>query len=167
MSPIVETLLKASGGRPVWLLTGYIGPSTEDVLRLYQDLTLGEYFEIPKEAVIHVVAEAEAGKTDVYVLVGTEITAFHVCSRSFRAGTREPTGCRESRKSGGLYCAALDALLRSVHAAADDIRSNPDIPPAEKRRALRTLAGIAENISKAISDICVTWGDIDPGGYGI
>ena len=54
-NPLVERTLKSTEGNGVIVvLEGYVGPSSEDVVRLYDDLTLARYHDIPRSDVVEV-----------------------------------------------------------------------------------------------------------------
>ena len=53
VSPFVSKLLAAKQSGPVFVTRGYIGAADEKVVRLYFDLSLDTYAEIPRSAVLH------------------------------------------------------------------------------------------------------------------
>jgi hypothetical protein len=66
---IVEQLLRDAGGEQIVELSGYVGPSTPETIRLYQDLSLIRYLEIPRAEIIHSLQQGDPkfGPTKIYV----------------------------------------------------------------------------------------------------
>ena len=68
--PAVERLLKNSkDGEPTVPLKGYVNQSSPETVRLYWDLTLSRYFEIPLSAVVDQVQGADPEKDPVTLYV--------------------------------------------------------------------------------------------------
>jgi hypothetical protein len=53
VSPFVSKLLAAKKSGPAFATRGYIGAADDKVVRLYFDLSLDSYVEIPRSAVLH------------------------------------------------------------------------------------------------------------------
>jgi hypothetical protein len=59
-SPLVEQMLgTTTDGDRIVELKGHVGPSTRDTVRLYADLSLTRYFEIPRSAIVSMVQDGD------------------------------------------------------------------------------------------------------------
>lgn len=76
--PIVEQLLqKSKQDSAIVELQGYVGPSTPDAVRLYSDLSLSRYWEIPRSDILHEVQGSNPTKdpTTLYVKSSTMVAS--------------------------------------------------------------------------------------------
>jgi hypothetical protein len=76
-SPLVEQLIRAAPeGDQIVELSGYVGPSESDKVRLYSSLSLLSYVEVSRSEILHVQRrEADAiGPVKLYVRGSTKIT---------------------------------------------------------------------------------------------
>jgi hypothetical protein len=69
-NPVVEQMLRATpDGEPLVELRGYVGPSTPETVRLYVSLSLSQYLEIPRSAIVYLLPEGDpkTGPVKLYV----------------------------------------------------------------------------------------------------
>jgi hypothetical protein len=53
-NPLITELLRAApDGEEIVRFSGYVGPSTPETVRLYENLSLSRYLEIPRSAILH------------------------------------------------------------------------------------------------------------------
>src|SRR5436189_243811 len=77
-NPLVEQLMRAAPqGEKLVELRGYVGTSTPDTVRLYADLSLSRYFDIPRSAIVHLVQEGDpkTGPVKIYLHGSTAIVS--------------------------------------------------------------------------------------------
>src|SRR5262245_38207348 len=103
-SPLVEQLLRAApDGEQLVELSGYVGSSTPETVRLYRSPSLSSYFEIPRAAIVHSVQDGDPkkGLTTLYVRSSaTIVTALrHSANRLAPTSQRAETaaGARSAR----------------------------------------------------------------------
>ena len=88
ISSYVKNYSAASKNGPAYLARGYIGEANDDTVRLYFDLSLNTYADIPRSSVLHV----QQMKDDMHeqselMLAGqANINIVHTQSRSVTAG---------------------------------------------------------------------------------
>lgn len=83
-NPLVENLARSAGGDgSVIELQGFVGPSTPETVRLYTDMTLRHYLEIPRQSIVQQVP----GATD-----RDPVTLYTSSSTVIGAVTRAPAG---------------------------------------------------------------------------
>lgn len=86
VSPFVSKLLEAKQDGPVFVTRGYLGGGDEKVVRLYFDLSLETYAEIPRSAVLH--ADAVAGsahqRAELIVDATKEVRVVSVLERTLK-----------------------------------------------------------------------------------
>jgi hypothetical protein len=129
---IVEQLLRATpSGEPTVELSGYIGYATPESVRLYKDLSLSSYFEIPRADILYSSQEGDPKTSPVRVfvrssatiLLGTRLKASTASALNSSKASRlkapvGPLGLRERgadgipkppefREAGSLECALL------------------------------------------------------------
>jgi hypothetical protein len=111
-NPMVEQMLRVvPDGESIVELTGYVGPSTPDTVRLYPDLTMSRYFDIPRNAIVNLMhaGESKNGAVKLYVrgvapvVMGSRTTA-NVAALSFRASAL-PNARPAGRNNCLLYAA--------------------------------------------------------------
>ncbi len=73
--PVLERLAEAAKQGPLLEITGLVGPSDEHVVRLHSALgtRTDTYTEIDKHDVICVLADAESGRTTLYIPADTDV----------------------------------------------------------------------------------------------
>jgi hypothetical protein len=74
-NPAVEQLSRSldAGGELVEL-QGFVGPSTPETVRLYKDLTLNQYLEIPRQSIVQQVSGANTSQPlTIYILSSTVV----------------------------------------------------------------------------------------------
>jgi hypothetical protein len=64
---VVEELLRASPNELTIELSGYVGPSDPGTVRLYKDLSLSSYFDIPKDAIVSQEGDSKTGPVKLHV----------------------------------------------------------------------------------------------------
>ncbi len=83
-SPLVESLARSTGGDGnVVELQGFVGPSTPETVRLYTDMTLRHYLEIPRQSIVQQVPGATESEP---------VTLYTSSSTVIGAVTRAPAG---------------------------------------------------------------------------
>lgn len=101
-SPLVEQLLRAApDGEQLVELSGYVGLSTPEMVRLYRNLSLSSYLEIPRTAIVHSVQEGDPkrGQTRLYVRgSATVVSAFRHNAQSLAASSRRAVGGVSARQ---------------------------------------------------------------------
>jgi hypothetical protein len=117
VNPLVRELLSVGGGKVV-ALGGFLGPATEGHVRVYANLGLGTYVELPESDVVRVVdAERPSDPSTVFFRRDAEIT--YVQTATMRAdealaaaaaapaagpvgcGCASSTGAAAARQTGG------------------------------------------------------------------
>ena len=84
--PVIAKLSEQANGEPVAELQGYVGPSGDDVIRLYGSRQMNSYVDIPQSAVLHIVEpENENNPTMIYTLASTEVRFTSVRSAKLTA----------------------------------------------------------------------------------
>jgi hypothetical protein len=69
-SPIITEMLRAAPeGEGLVSFSGYVGPSTPDTVRLYENLSLSRYLEIPRSAIVHALQEGDSKTSPVKLYV--------------------------------------------------------------------------------------------------
>jgi hypothetical protein len=118
-SPTVEQMLQnPKDGQPqtTVALRGYVGPSAPEVVRLYWDLTLTRYFEIPRNAIIQQV-QGQDPKNDpvtLYVRSSTPIVTANSLSVDVAAAQRmliESFGNASGGGSGLKFTSGTDCII--------------------------------------------------------
>ena len=73
----VERLMRSAGGEGTVQLKGYVVQSSPEVVRLYWDLTLTRYFEVPRSAVLEQVqgSNPDSDPTTLYVKSSARIVS--------------------------------------------------------------------------------------------
>ena len=72
--PVIAKLSERASGEGVAELQGYVGPSEDEVIRLYGSREMISYVDIPMTAVLHIVEpENENEPTVIYTLSSTEV----------------------------------------------------------------------------------------------
>lgn len=86
-NPLVEQMLRAvPEAERIVELRGYVGPSTAETVRLYGDLTLSRYFEIPRNAIVNMVQEGDPKTGPVKLYVRSSATVVVASRFSVSAG---------------------------------------------------------------------------------
>ena len=85
VNPLVKDLLDAGGGGQVLMIGGFIGPTADDHIRLYADLSLSKYVEIAKTDVVRVVDAREKPDQPCVVFFRSAAELRYVQSLSVRA----------------------------------------------------------------------------------
>jgi hypothetical protein len=84
VNPLVRELLSAGGGKVV-AIGGFLGPASEGRVRVYANLGLATYVELPEDEVVRVVdAETPSDPSTVYFRRDAEVT--YVQTATMRAG---------------------------------------------------------------------------------
>ena len=94
-SPIIEMLIDMLGQDPVIELTGYVGRSDKDMVRLHRHLDLSTYVEFPKESILDVhTLDEKSGRVSVFISVSSEAKIRIVNSKqmSIRSGDLSDIG---------------------------------------------------------------------------
>ena len=88
INPIIERLVAASPEDDVVQMVGYVGPSTNDTVRLYRDFSLTEYCEVPKNSVLHFSNDPDDkdGLVKLFVKANTEVIHVSTQHTTYRAG---------------------------------------------------------------------------------
>ena len=74
VNPLVRDLLSA-GGDKVLAIDGFLGPTTEGRVRVYANLRLGTYIELPESDVVRIVdADKSSDPSTVYFRRDAEVT---------------------------------------------------------------------------------------------
>jgi len=107
-SAVVQQLLRETAAGETVELSGYVGPSAPDVVRLYGSLALGDYVEVPRAALVSVLDDAGPKDGPVRLLVRANATV--VSAR--RHPARETSFGRRALAPG------------LVHPAGDGIRDD-------------------------------------------
>ena len=86
VDPVIAKLSEQANGSPVAELQGYVGPSEDDVVRLYGSRQMNSYVDIPTTAVLHIVEpENENKPTVIYTLASTRVRFTTVTSATLSA----------------------------------------------------------------------------------
>jgi hypothetical protein len=83
MNPIVQDLLNA--GPNLLMIGGYVGPARDRHIRLYADLRLSKYIEIPTEDVVRIVQEPEQSEKPCILFFKSTAELTYVQTASIRA----------------------------------------------------------------------------------
>ncbi len=84
--PVIAKLSERASGEGVAELQGYVGPSEDEVIRLYGSRQMSSYVDIPMTAVLHIVEpEIENEPTAIYTLASTQIRYTSVRSATLPA----------------------------------------------------------------------------------
>ena len=77
-NPLIETLIDVGKGEELTYLEGYIGPSDSGVVRLYGNLNLTYYADIPREDILHArnIPGDTNGLTQVFMTLNTKIRLY-------------------------------------------------------------------------------------------
>jgi hypothetical protein len=108
-SPFVSKLVAAKRSGPVLVTRGYLGEGDKDLVRLYFDLSLETYAEIPRSAVMH--AEAVTGsphqRAELIVDARQDIRVVSVIERTLKAADiQEAMDHAKAHKTAPDPCAA-------------------------------------------------------------
>jgi hypothetical protein len=106
VNPIVEKLIKGAGGESIAILRGFVGPSVPSVTRLYCDLSLARYVDIPSASVLHTEpAKLPQLPAVIYVRSSAVVTFVEVITRSMVAGAfqRLPSPCKDQGHGAATY----------------------------------------------------------------
>jgi hypothetical protein len=108
-SPLVGQMLgTATDSEPIVELKGYVGPTTPEMVRLYADLSLQRYLEIPRGAIIGKVQEGDptSGPVKLYVRGSTIVVSANRLSAANAAPTlqRAVTLPRARPREGPANC---------------------------------------------------------------
>ncbi len=86
VDPVIAKLSEQANGSPVAELQGYVGPSEDDVVRLYGSRQMNSYVDLPTTAVLHIVEpENENKPTVIYTLASTRVRFTTVTSETLSA----------------------------------------------------------------------------------
>jgi len=111
---LIEQLQKATpDGERLIELRGYVGPSTPETVKLYRSLSLANYYEIPRNAIVNVVQEGDPKTGPVKLFVRGSATIVHA--------TRLSAGMFSSSRQAGasrLGSAGPDSVFSSHSAKA-------------------------------------------------
>ena len=84
-------------------LKGYVGPSTPETVRLYMNLSLSSYVEIPRNAVVNILQEGDSktGPVKLYVRNSATIVTAVRHSASTISSSRRAGMFAGARRPGG------------------------------------------------------------------
>lgn len=91
VNPIVAKLLKADGQDSIVEIEGYVGSVEEGTVRLYKNLGLSEYVEVPEDSILHTIniPDDKGGRVKVYIEASTEVVSVSIRRLTTRAGDLE------------------------------------------------------------------------------
>jgi hypothetical protein len=118
-NPLVEQMLRAApDGEQIVELKGYVGPSTADTVRLYADLMLSRYIEIPRNAIVNMVQEGDPKTGLVKLYVRSSATVVVASRFSVNAGS---LSLRASALPGARPRNAVGCLLYGIECLAGNV----------------------------------------------
>jgi hypothetical protein len=130
-SPMLDSLARgAAGGDAIAEFTGYVGPSPADTVRLYTDLTLTRFIEIPRAAILQQVVGSTAGspvklyvRGSTVVVVAARVSAGKAAVSGRSALARSLPGAVQISSECQLACSycASGAVGPTSHVAACSI----------------------------------------------
>jgi hypothetical protein len=94
IDPAIAAALEAArSGEEVVTLTGYVGPTTAGIVRVYATRTLGLWFDVPEAAIVHVVPPERpgSGPSVLHLRAGAPIVSARQGSASALIGARRPS----------------------------------------------------------------------------
>ena len=125
--PLIAKLSERANGEPVAELQGYVGPSEDEVIRLYESRQMITYVDIPKTAVLHIVEpENENEPTAIYTLASTRVRFTTVRSATLPA--EQVPAFAVPQGSFGLGERGIDILNRLGQTGIIIVESRPWSP---------------------------------------
>lgn len=171
VNPIVEKLIRGSGGGAVSTFHGFIGLTTADMTRLYLDLSLAKYVDLSNASILHMeTSEAPNLPATVYVRSRAAITVVHTKSMiaeefsrrqripcnyqsfggvSFR---RRGPSIRVGPPGGGGECGDY---ARAAYSAMKDYEAARDA--GDDQRASDALTEVLNITNEAVDAGCNPW----------
>jgi hypothetical protein len=98
VNPLVRDLLKDGGN--VLVIGGYAGPAAEQHVRLYADLSLRKYVDIPKADVIRIVQEKDKPEQPCIVFFKASAELTYVQTATMRANEALAAAATATRCAG-------------------------------------------------------------------
>jgi hypothetical protein len=124
VNPRVSRLADAAGWDALVELEGFAGPSRDDVVRLYVDLSLAEYVEVQKKEVVHAeeISDGQHGRVKIWVRARApvrEVLVNHASARTHgvQQQRRRNDGCCNAQQCQDIRSAALRFLDMAAEAA--------------------------------------------------
>lgn len=130
VNPLVAKLLESAEGEPITSLEGYIGPSEEAKIRLYTDLQLNEYIDLPEEAVLHAEEPDQAeGRVRLWLRADARVQIISTRTTSAQAARLSIGGIGSGPSLGGGFfpfpLPSYDCLLKCQERYEYCLRTNP------------------------------------------
>ena len=116
LNPLIEKLAEEGGQEQIVSIEGYLGKGEDETIRLYKDLNLGKYLEVPRQSVLAVEQTAPGikQKTTLYVEASTAIKSTRILTAYAVANPlpdkQSPEVCEDFRELDTLISEAIDKV---------------------------------------------------------